>query len=72
MPDQSAMDSARAAVSGPDALLATKLHVPRTQPGFVPRRRLAQALDEGLARGRVLVCAPVALPLPVLPGSRIR
>jgi LuxR family transcriptional regulator, maltose regulon positive regulatory protein len=58
MPDQSAMDSARAAVSGSDALLATKLHVPRTQPGFVPRRRLAEALDEGLARGRVLVCAP--------------
>jgi ATP/maltotriose-dependent transcriptional regulator MalT len=52
------MDSARAAVSGSDALLATKLHVPRTQPGFVPRRRLAEALDEGLARGRVLVCAP--------------
>jgi LuxR family transcriptional regulator, maltose regulon positive regulatory protein len=52
------MDSARAPVSGSDALLATKLHVPRTQPGFVPRRRLAEALDEGLARGRVLVCAP--------------
>src|SRR5215469_5196201 len=58
MPDQSAMNSARAAVSGSDALLATKLHVPRTQPGFVQRRRLAEALDEGLARGRVLVCAP--------------
>jgi LuxR family maltose regulon positive regulatory protein len=58
MPDQAAMDSARAAVSGSDALLATKLHVPRTQPGFVPRRRLAEALDVGLARGRVLVCAP--------------
>jgi LuxR family transcriptional regulator, maltose regulon positive regulatory protein len=46
------------AVSGPDLLLATKLHVPRPQPGFVPRRRLVQALGEGLARGRVLVCAP--------------
>jgi LuxR family transcriptional regulator, maltose regulon positive regulatory protein len=45
-------------MSGPDVLLATKLHVPRPQPGFVPRRRLAQALDEGLTRGRVLVCAP--------------
>src|SRR6266566_9802726 len=41
-----------------DALLATKLHVPRPQPGFVPRLRLVQALDEGLARGLVLVCAP--------------
>jgi LuxR family transcriptional regulator, maltose regulon positive regulatory protein len=39
-------------------LLATKLHVPGPQPDFVPRRRLAQALSEGLARGRVLVCAP--------------
>ena len=39
---------------GQDVLLATKLHVPRPQPGFVPRRRLVQ----GLARGRVLVCAP--------------
>ena len=43
---------------GPDVLLATKLHVPRTQPGYVPRRRLVEALGEGLARGRVLVCAP--------------
>src|SRR5690242_20727459 len=46
------------AVSGPDVLLATKLHVPRPQPGFVPRPRLVEALGEGLARGRVLVCAP--------------
>ena len=42
----------------PDALLATKLHVPGIHPGFVPRSRLVQALSEGLARGRVLVCAP--------------
>src|ERR1700761_6080309 len=46
------------AMSGQDALLATKLHVPRPQPGFVPRPRLAQVLREGLARGLVLVCAP--------------
>jgi LuxR family transcriptional regulator, maltose regulon positive regulatory protein len=46
------------AMSGQDVLLATKLHVPRPQPGFVPRRRLVEALGEGLARGRVLVCAP--------------
>jgi len=46
------------ATSGQDALLATKLHVPRPRPGFVPRQRLAEALGEGLARGRVLVCAP--------------
>jgi LuxR family maltose regulon positive regulatory protein len=45
-------------MSGPDVLLATKLHVPRPQPGFVPRPRLVEALGDGLARGRVLVCAP--------------
>jgi LuxR family maltose regulon positive regulatory protein len=39
-------------------LLATKLHVPRAQPGFVPRHRLARQLDDGLARGLILVCAP--------------
>jgi LuxR family transcriptional regulator, maltose regulon positive regulatory protein len=46
------------AAPGHDVLLATKLHVPRPRPGFVPRGRLVQALDEGLARRRVLVCAP--------------
>jgi LuxR family maltose regulon positive regulatory protein len=45
-------------MSGQDVLLATKLHVPGPPPGFVPRPRLAEALGEGLARGRVLVCAP--------------
>jgi LuxR family maltose regulon positive regulatory protein len=45
-------------MSGQDVLLATKLHVPRPPSGLVPRRRLVEALDEGLARGRVLVCAP--------------
>jgi len=39
-------------------LLATKLHVPRPQPGFVARPRLVRALDEGLARRLILVCAP--------------
>jgi LuxR family maltose regulon positive regulatory protein len=46
------------AVSERDVLLATKLHVPHPQPGFVSRPRLAAALDEGLARQLVLVCAP--------------
>jgi LuxR family transcriptional regulator, maltose regulon positive regulatory protein len=48
----------RAAASQRDVLLATKLHVPRPQPGFVPRPRLTKALDEGLARRLILVCAP--------------
>jgi len=45
-------------MSRQDVLLATKLHLPRPQPGFVPRPRLVQALSQGLARGRTLVCAP--------------
>ena len=43
---------------GRDVLLATKLHVPRPRPDLVPRPRLAERLDEGLARGLMLVCAP--------------
>ena len=39
-------------------LLATKLHVPSRRPGFVPRPRLVGRLEEGLARGLILVCAP--------------
>ena len=41
-----------------DVLLATKLRVPASRPGLVPRPRLTARLDEGLARGLVLVCAP--------------
>jgi LuxR family maltose regulon positive regulatory protein len=41
-----------------DVLLATKLHLPRTPPGFLPRPRLLERLQEGLARGLLLVCAP--------------
>src|SRR6516165_7110909 len=58
MADPSVGAPAGVAVSGQDVLLATKFHVPLPPPGFVPRRRLVQALGEGLARGRVLVCAP--------------
>ena len=54
----SAAVPAGVAGSGPDALLATKLHVPRPRPGFVPRPRLVEALGEGLARRLILVCAP--------------
>src|SRR5215469_16925749 len=42
----------------PGVLLATKLHLPRPPPGFVPRPRLTEALSDGLAQGLVLVCAP--------------
>ena len=41
-----------------DILLATKLHMPAPRPGVVPRPRLAKQLNEALACGLVLVCAP--------------
>ena len=43
---------------GADVLLATKLHVPRPQPGLVARPRLAARLDEALDHGLVLIAAP--------------
>jgi LuxR family maltose regulon positive regulatory protein len=41
-----------------DVLLATKLHTPRTRPGFVTRPRLADRLTPAHGRELVLVCAP--------------
>src|SRR4029453_18908063 len=41
-----------------DALLATKLHVPRPRPGFVLRPRLLERLQEGMGQQVVLVCTP--------------
>jgi LuxR family transcriptional regulator, maltose regulon positive regulatory protein len=41
-----------------DVLLATKLYMPASRPGLVPRPRLLARLDEGVAQGLVLVCAP--------------
>jgi hypothetical protein len=35
-----------AADAAPDALLATKLHVPRTRPGFVIRSRLVDRVAQ--------------------------
>jgi LuxR family transcriptional regulator, maltose regulon positive regulatory protein len=55
-----------ARVNGPDGLLATKLYVPRPQPGFVPRPQLLDLLDQGLARGVVLVCGPAGFGKTVL------
>src|SRR5215813_4072390 len=58
MAETPAAAPAGVAVSGHDVLLATKLHLPRPRPGFVPRPRLVSRLDEGLDRELVLVCAP--------------
>ena len=47
-------------VRGPSAqsFLATKLHVPRPKPEFVARQRLIDQLNDGVARGITVVCAP--------------
>jgi|SRR5215472_5277073 len=58
MAEQRAAAPPGVAASGRDVLLATKLHVPQPQPGFVGRARLVAALEEGLAERLVLVCAP--------------
>src|SRR5262249_4346094 len=58
MAEPGAASAAEVAVSGHDVLVAPRRHLPRRRPGFVPRPRLAVRLDEGLAHGLVLVCAP--------------
>src|SRR6516162_8805566 len=45
-------------VAGLDALLATKLHIPRVRDGLVPRPRLVEWLTEALAGELTVVCAP--------------
>src|SRR5215467_11588586 len=58
MAELSAAAPAGGAAFERDVLLATKLHMPRLQQGFVARLRLVDALDEGLSRRLILVCAP--------------
>jgi LuxR family transcriptional regulator, maltose regulon positive regulatory protein len=41
-----------------DALVATKLRLPRPQPGFVVRPRLLERLADGVTQQLTLVCAP--------------
>ncbi len=58
MVEPSAMPPSTAAAPEREVLLATKLHAPRTLPGFVVRPRLLERLAEGIARALVLVCTP--------------
>jgi LuxR family maltose regulon positive regulatory protein len=55
-----------------DALLATKLHLPQRQPGFVSRQRLLDRLDDALANGLTLVCAPAGFGKTALLADWIR
>src|SRR4029077_19702851 len=55
-----------------DVLLATKLQVPHSRPGLVPRRRLADRLEEGLNRGLVRVAAPAGYGKSVLLSEWVR
>jgi LuxR family transcriptional regulator, maltose regulon positive regulatory protein len=61
-----------AAATGPDVLLATKLHLPRPRAGVMPRPRLVEALDEGLACALILVCAPAGFGKTALLADWIR
>jgi LuxR family transcriptional regulator, maltose regulon positive regulatory protein len=47
-----------AGIAERDALLATKLHLPRSRGGFLTRPRLLERLTEGSASELTLVCAP--------------
>ena len=58
MAEPSATAPAQARAAERDALLATKLHLPGSRPGQVPRPRLTERLDHGVEHGLVLVCAP--------------
>jgi LuxR family maltose regulon positive regulatory protein len=66
MAEPPATAPAGVAAADRDVLLATKLHVPRLQAGFVPRPRLVRALDEGLSRRLTLLCAPAGFGKTVL------
>jgi LuxR family transcriptional regulator, maltose regulon positive regulatory protein len=60
------------AASERDVLLATKLYLPHLQPGFVPRPRLVDLLEDALAGGLVLVCAPAGFGKTALLGDWAR
>jgi ATP/maltotriose-dependent transcriptional regulator MalT len=61
-----------AATAAPDAVLATKLHVPRTRPGFVVRPRLADRLAPELGGELTLVCGPAGFGKTALPADWAR
>jgi LuxR family transcriptional regulator, maltose regulon positive regulatory protein len=62
----------QAAAAEQDVLLATKRHVPQPRPGFLPRPRLLDRLDQGMARELVLVCTPAGFGKTALLGDWAR
>src|SRR5215218_5981673 len=58
MAELPATTPAAAATAERDVLLATKLHLPRTRPGFVVRPRLADRFAQAHEGQLTLVCAP--------------
>jgi LuxR family maltose regulon positive regulatory protein len=60
------------AASENDVLLATKLYLPHLQPGFVPRSRLVDMLEDAPAGGLALVCAPAGFGKTALLGDWAR
>jgi LuxR family transcriptional regulator, maltose regulon positive regulatory protein len=58
MAEPPATTQAAAATAERDVLLATKLHIPRTRPGFVARPRLTDRLAPAHGGELTLVCAP--------------
>jgi ATP/maltotriose-dependent transcriptional regulator MalT len=62
----------QAAAAEQNVLLATKLHVPQPRPGFLPRPRLLDRLDQGMARELVLVCTPAGFGKTALLGDWAR
>jgi LuxR family maltose regulon positive regulatory protein len=58
MAEPPATTPSTAATAAPDALLATKLHIPRTRTGFVVRPRLVDRLAQAHEGDLTLVCAP--------------
>jgi hypothetical protein len=69
MPEPRTRTPAREGVVGWDGLVATKLHLPHLQPGFVPRRRLLDRLEAAPAGQLLLVCAPAGFGKTALLGD---
>ena len=72
MAKRSAATSLGVAPSARDVLLATKLYLPGPQPGSLRRPRLLDKLDEALARGLIVVCAPAGFGKTILLADWIR